>query len=229
MPWNMGDLEDRTLLDDFDAECIEAGFVEGYIPADRTRSGKPVVSRQLLLVWRPLDEEAKDQPSWYSMGGKEFQFGGKTKTIELGGRTFELYPEVIEGPKLAKSSRMGLLIDRLLQLGVQPEGAKANWFVGLKAHLKRERYEASGRSTLEVERETLMPVKLLERAKKEVPEEGIDEALINIVVGYTDRDIPEQAKILELPLSKVFGKLDALVREGRLIRDKNGVYREGNT
>jgi hypothetical protein len=232
MPWDMGQLEERALLDDFDAECVEAGFVEGYIPAEKTRSGKPVVSHQLLLVWRPLEDEAKDQPSWYSMGGKEFAFGGKVKTIELGDKTFELYPEVVEGPKLAKNSRMGLLVERLRELGVQPEGGSADWFIGLKAHLRREKYEAAGRSTLEVERETLMPTEILGRAEAKaaapaVTEEETDEILIAAVVGHTDADVPrlERVKALGLSPAKVFKKLDALVKEGRLVK-KNGTYEE---
>jgi len=233
MSWDMGKTEERALLDDFDAECVEAGFVEGYIPAEKTRSGKPVVSHQLLLVWRPLEEEAKDQPSWYSMGGKEFEFGGKAKSIQLGDKTFELYPEVVNGPKLAKNSRMGLLVERLSELGSRPEGGSGDWFVGLKCHLKREKYEAAGRSTLEVERETLMPTEILGKAEVKVAEadaaeEETDEVLIAAVVGHTDADVPklERVKALGLSPAKVFKRLDALVRDGKLVKDKDGMYQE---
>ena len=237
MPWNMKDRTETQLLDDFDAECVEAGFVEGYIPAEKTRSGKPVVSHQLLLVWRPLEreEEVKDQPAWYSMGGKEFEFGGKVKTIELGDKTFELYPKVEEGPKLSNNSRMGLLLERLAELGFEPEGDSADAFIGLKCHLVREKYQSSGRSTLEVERETLMPTALLGKGEaKAAPaatEDEVDEILASLMVGRTDADVAEVSKMdrvkaLGLSPARIYKRLDTMVKEGKLTRDKNGVYQE---
>ncbi|GAI99133.1 unnamed protein product, partial [marine sediment metagenome] len=100
MPWDMKDREEAAFLDDYSGEVVKAGFVEGYIPADKTRTGKGTVSHQLFLLWRPLDQEANDQPSWYSMGGKGFTFGGKESKVTVGDKELELYEKVVDGPKL---------------------------------------------------------------------------------------------------------------------------------
>ena len=159
--WDMKNRVETQFLDDFDGEVIEAGFLEGFIPAEKTRSGQAVVSHQLFLLWKVLSEETNDQPSWYSMGGKAFVFGGNVKKVTVGDKELELYEKVTEGPELNVNSRMGQLLERLEEKGFVPEGDSAEAFIGLKCHLKREKYESKGRSTLEVERETLMPVAVL--------------------------------------------------------------------
>ncbi|GAJ04211.1 unnamed protein product, partial [marine sediment metagenome] len=93
MGWDMKDREEAAFLDDFDAEVVKAGFMEGYIPAEKTRTGKGTVSHQLFLLWHLLDPslEAADQPAWYSMGGKGFTFGGSASKVTVGDRELELY------------------------------------------------------------------------------------------------------------------------------------------
>ncbi|GAH65794.1 unnamed protein product, partial [marine sediment metagenome] len=75
-PWDMKNRVETEFLDDFNGEVIKAGFMEGFIPAEKTRGGQSVVSHQLLLLWKPLDQEGdgQPQPAWYSMGGKSFVF-----------------------------------------------------------------------------------------------------------------------------------------------------------
>ncbi|GAJ06491.1 unnamed protein product, partial [marine sediment metagenome] len=142
-PWDMKDREEAAFLDDFDGEVVRAGFIEGYIPAEKTRTGKGTVSHQLFLLWHPLDPslEAADQPAWYSMGGKGFTFGGNVEKVTVGDRELELNEKVVEGPKLKTNSRMGLLLGRLEELEAAVEGDSAGALIALQCHLKREKYE----------------------------------------------------------------------------------------
>jgi len=226
MPWDMKEREAAIGIDDFDGEVIEAGFVEGLIPAERTRRGEPVVSQQLLLIWRPLDQEASDQIGWYSMGQRGYKFGGRTKTIKLGAREteFTLHSEVLEGPKLRKNSKMGMLLDRLEELGFTPEGANAEVFLGLRCHLKREKYESPG--GLEVERETLMPVSLLEAPERISPEELV----LEFAKGKDDagfvREFRNEPRFREVGLDapEALRLVDKLFAEGKLKKGPDGKY-----
>jgi len=237
MPWDMKDREEAAFLDDFDAEVVKAGFVEGFIPAEKTRTGKGTVSHQLFLHWRPLDPslEAADQPAWYSMGGKGFTFGGTTEKVTVGDKELELYEKVVDGPKLKTNSRMGLLLGRLEEKGFTPEGDNARAFMGLRCHLKREKYEPGTRSTLEVERETLMPTAVLGKGTPAAPAaaaaEEAEEILVSVIVGKGDKDVADISKMdrikaVGLTPAKIYKALDKMVAEGRLVRDKAGNYQE---
>ena len=236
MPWDMKDREEAAFLDDFDGEVVKAGFMEGYIPAEKTRTGKGTVSHQLFLLWHPLDPslEAADQPAWYSMGGKGFTFGGKMEKVTVGDRELELYEKVVEGPKLKTNSRTGLLLGRLEELEAVIEGDNAGAFIALQCHLKREKYEPGGRSTLEVERETLMPVTILGKGVA-VPAaaaaEEAEEILLPVVVGKGDKDVADISKMdrikaVGLTPAKIYKALDKMVAEGKLVKDKDGNYQE---
>lgn len=236
MPWDMKDREEAAFLDDFDGEVVKAGFMEGYIPAEKTRTGKGTVSHQLFLHWHPLDPslEAANQPSWYSMGGKGFTFGGSVEKVTVGDKELEIYEKVVDGPKLKTNSRMGLLLGRLEELETPLEGDSAFPLVGLQCHLKREKYEPGGRSTLEVERETLMPVTVLGKGAA-VPAaaaaEEAEEILISVIVGKGDKDVADISKMdrikaVGLTPAKIYKALDKMVADGKLTRDKDSNYQE---
>lgn len=235
MPWDMKDREEAAFLDDFDGEVVKAGFVEGFIPAEKTRTGKGTVSHQLFLLWRPLDQEANDQPAWYSMGGKDFTFGGTVEKVTVGTREMELYEKVVDGPKLKTNSRMGLLLGRLEEKGFTPEGDNARAFVGLQCHLMREKYEPGTRSTLDVERETLMPTAVIGKGAPAAPAaaaaEEAEEILVSVVIGKGDKDVADISKMdrikaVGLTPAKIYKVLDKMVAEGKLVKDKDGNYQE---
>ena len=236
MPWDMKDREETAFLDDFPGEVVKAGFVEGYIPAEKTRTGKGTVSHQLFLHWRPLDPslEALDQPAWYSMGGKGFEFGGSVEKVTVGEKELEVYERVVDGPKLKTNSRMGLLLGRLEELGAPVEGDNAKGFMALQCHLKREKYEPGTRSTLEVEREALMPVKVLGKgaaAPAAAAAEEAEEILVSVVVGKGDKDVADISKMdrikaVGLTPAKIYKALDRMVDTGKLVKDKDGNYQE---
>lgn len=236
-PWDMKDREEAAFLDDFDGEVVKAGFMEGYIPAEKTRTGKGTVSHQLFLHWHPLDPslEAANQPSWYSMGGKGFTFGGSVEKVTIGDKELELYEKVVDGPKLKTNSRMGLLLGRLEELGAPIEGDNAKALVALQCHLKREKYEPGGRSTLEVERETLMPTAVLGKGAPAAPAaaaaEEAEEILASVVIGKSDADVADisktdRIKAVGLTPAKIYKALDKMVAAGKLVRDKDGNYQE---
>lgn len=233
-PWDMKNRVETQFLDDFDGEIIEAGFMEGFIPAEKTRGGKSVVSHQLALLFKVLDQEANDQPAWYSMGGKGFTFGGNVKKVTIGDKELELYEKVTEGPELNVNSRMGQLLGRLEEEGFVPEGDNAEAFIGLKCHLKREKYESKGRSTLEVERETLMPTAVLGKgapAPAAAAAEEAEEILASVIVGKGEKDVADisksdRIKAVGLTPAKMFKLLDKMVADKKLIKDKDGNYQE---
>lgn len=233
MPWDMKDREEAAFLDDFDGEIVKAGFMEGYIPAEKTRTGKGTVSHQLFLLWRPLDQEANDQPAWYSMGGKDFTFGGNVEKVTVGTKELELHEKVIDGPKLKTNSRMGLLLGKLEELDFVPEGDNAGAFIGLKCHLKRAKYEPGTRSTLEVEREALMPTAVLGKGVPVAPAaaEEAEEILVAVVIGKGDKDVADISKMdrikaVGLTPAKIYKALDKMVADGKLTKDKDGNYQE---
>jgi len=229
--WTFKDREAGTFLDDFDGEVVQAGFVEGLLTADKTRTGKPIVTQQLFLLWHPLDQEANDQPAWYGMGSKGgFAFGGNTETISIGSKELELFERIIDGPKLNTKSRLGILLDKLENLGFSPDSDSAKVFVGLKCHLKRERYEGSG---IESERETPMPVSLLSKPGVPAPaiaESEVDDIVLSLVIGKSEGDIIDIAKMerikgLGLSAAKLFKICDRLKAKGKLVY-QDGVYSE---
>lgn len=235
-PWDMKDREESAFLDDFAGEVVKAGFVEGFIPAEKTRTGKGTVSHQLFLSWHPLDPslEAANQPAWYSMGGKGFTFGGNVSKVTVGERELELYEKVVDGPKLKTNSRMGLLLGRLEELESPIEGENAEAFMGLQAHLMREKYAPGTRSTLEVEREALMPVKVLGKGAVVPAAAAAEEAaeiLASVVVGKGDKDVADISKMdrikaVGLTPAKIYKALDKMVADGKLVKDKVGNYQE---
>lgn len=231
--WDMKNRVETQFLDDFNGEVIAAGFSEGFIPAEKTRSGQAVVSHQLALLWKVLDQEANDQPAWYSMGGKGFTFGGNVKKVTVGDKELELYEKVTEGPELNINSRMGQLLGRLEELGFIPEGDSAEAFMGLKCHLMREKYESKGRSTLEVERETLMPTAVLGKGAPApvAAAEEAEEILASVIVGKGEKDVADlsktdRIKAVGLTPAKIFKLLDKMVADGKLVKDKDGNYQE---
>jgi len=231
--WDMKNRVETQFLDDFDGEVIKAGFMEGFISAEKTRSGQAVVSHQLFLLWRVLSEEANDQPAWYSMGGKAFVFGGNVEKVAVGNTELEVYQLVTEGPELNINSRMGQLLERLGEKGFVPEGDSAEAFMGLKCHLMREKYESKGRSTLEVERETLMPTAVLGKGAPApaAAEEESAEILASVIVGKGEKDVADISKLdrikaVGLTPAKIFKLLDKMVAEGKLVKDKDNNYQE---
>ncbi len=234
--WDMRNRVETQFLDDFDGEVTKAGFMEGFIPADKTRSGQAVVSHQLFLLWKVLTEEANDQPGWYSMGGKGFAFGGKVEKVTVGDKELEIYELVTEGPELNVNSRMGQLLERLGEKGFIPEGDSAEAFMGLKCHLKREKYESKGgRSTLEVEREALMPTAVLGKGAPAAPAaaaaEEAEEILASVMVGKGEKDVADisksdRIKAVGLTPAKMFKLLDKMVADGKLVKDKDSNYQE---
>lgn len=240
MPWDMRKRGEAAFLDDFDGEVVKAGFVEGLVPAERARGGKPVTTQQLFLLWKVLDQEANDQPSWYSMGQKGFTFGGKVEKVTVGTREMELHEKVVDGPELKKNSRAGLLLERLTELGWEPEEEAPDEcanapraFTGLQCHLMREKYEPGTRSTLDVERETLMPTAVIGKgalAPAAAPAEEAEEVLLTVIAGKGDKDVAEISKMdrikaVGLSPSKIYKALDKLVAEGRLVK-RDGIYYE---
>lgn len=233
MPWDMKNRVETQFLDDFDGEVVAAGFTEGFIPAEKTRSGKSVVSHQLALLYKVLDREANDQPSWYSMGGKGFTFGGDVRKVTVGDKELELYQKVTEGPELNVNSRMGQLLERLGELGFTPEGDSADALIGLKCHLVREKYESKGRSTLDVERETLMPTAILGQAAAPAAaaEDEAAEILASVIIGKGDKDVADlsktdRIKAVGLTPAKIYKALDKMVADGKLVKDKDSNYQE---
>ena len=233
--WDMKNRVETQFLNNFDGEVIKAGFMEGFISAEKTRSGQAVVSHQLFLLWKVLSEEANDQPAWYSMGGKAFVFGGKVEKVAVGDKELEIYELVTEGPELNVNSRMGQLLERLQEKGFVPEGDSARAFTGLKCHLVREKYESKGRSTLEVERETLMPTAVLGKGAPTAPAaaaaEEAEEILASVIVGKGEKDVADlsktdRIKAVGLTPAKIFKLLDKMVAEGKLVKDKDGNYQE---
>ena len=238
MPFDLGKTRESSFMSDFDGEVVEAGFLEGFLPGDKTRSGKPIATRQIFLLWRPLDQgDVADQPEWYSMGGKDFVFGGDPKQITIGTKDIDLFPTVAEGPELQDNSKAGKLVIRLNELGYPISGGDAKVFIGLCAHLKREQYDPGDRSTIDAgSRGTLMPVAILKakgtKATKAEPvaeESDVDEVLLGVIVGKTDKDMPEIAKndrvkSLGLNLAKLFTACDKLLKEGKMKRSEGGVY-----
>jgi len=228
--WTFKDREAGTFLDNFDGRVVKAGFVEGLISGDKTRTGKPVTTQQLFLLWHPLDQEANDQPAWYGMGKKGFTFGGNTEAVTVGTKELELYERIIDGPKLNTKSRLGIFLDKLESLGFSPDSDSAKVFIGLKCHLKRERYEGSG---IESERETPMPVSLLSKPGTPAPavaEDEVDDIVLSLVTGKSEGDIIDIAKMerikgLGLSAAKLFKICDRLKAEGKLIY-QDGVYSE---
>jgi len=233
--WDMKKRVETQFLDDFDGQVTKAGFLESFISGEKTRSGKPVVSHQLFLLWKVLSEEALDQPSWYSMGGKSFVFGGKVEKVTVGNTELELSEKVTEGPELNVSSRMGQLLERLEELGFVPEGDSAESFMGLKCHLVREKYESRGRSTLAVETETLMPTAVLGKGAPATPAaaaaEEAEEILASVMVGKGEKDVADisksdRIKAVGLTPAKIFKLLDKMVADGKLVKDKDSNYQE---
>jgi len=239
MPFDLGKTRESSFMSDFDGEVVEAGFLEGFLPGDKTRSGKPIATRQIFLLWRPLDQgDVADQPEWYSMGGKDFVFGGEPKQITIGTKDIDLFPTVAEGPELQDNSKAGKLVIRLNELGYPISGGDARVFMGLRAHLIREQYDPGDRSTIDAgSRGTLMPVAILEAkrtkvtkaATLEVEEVDVAEVLVSLIVGKTDKDMPEIAKndrvkSLGLNLAKLFTACDKLLKEGKMKRSEGGVY-----
>ena len=235
MSWSMRKRGEAEFLDDFDGEVIKAGFIEGLVSAERSRSGKPVTTQQLFLLWKVLDQEAKEQPSWYSMGQRGFTFGGKTEKVTVGKKEMELYEKVTDGPELKKNSRAGLLLERLAELGWEPEEEASDEcanapkaFTGLQCHLMREKYEPGTRSTLDVERETLMPIAVIGKGAA-APMEEAEEVLLTVIVGKADKDVAEISKMdriktVGLTPAKIYKALDKMVAEGKLVKRHNAYY-----
>jgi len=129
---------------------------------------------------------------------------------------------------------MGQLLERLEEKGFVPEGDSTGAFMGLRCHLKREKYESKGRSTLEVERETLMPTAVLGKGAPAAPaaaEEEAEEILVSVMVGKGEKDVADisktdRIKAVGLTPAKIFKLLDKMVADGKLVKDKDGNYQE---
>jgi hypothetical protein len=208
------------------------------VPADKTTSGEPVTTHQAFILWEPIgvtSEEAILQPSWYSMGGKEYVFGGKTEEVALGkGNTkITLYEEIKDGPPLTKQSRFGLFLERCASLGFDPDGASGGLFVGLSAHVKREKYE---KGKTKSDKECLMPTAILAKPGKaaaaasalDSTEEDNEAVLVKMMSGLTDKDVPklDKATLKEMGLTtaKVYSMLSKLEKAGTLSKDAQGAY-----
>jgi hypothetical protein len=227
--WTFKDREESAFLDDFDGQVIKAGFVEGFISGDKAKGGKPVTTQQLFLFWHPLDQEANDQPSWYGMGSKGFTFSNDIETITIGTKELELHEKVVDGPKLNTKSRLGILLDKLDELGFVLDGDSAKLLIGLKCHLKREPY---GGTSIESERQTLMPTVILAEPGMSIPTteetEDTDNIIISMVAGKSEGDLitvvkSDRAKALNLSAAKLFKTCDRLKAEGKLAY-QNGIY-----
>lgn len=245
MGFDVGDRVDISFLDDFDGKVIKAGWVEGLVPAERTKSGKAQVTHQLFLYVQPADAEQKSQPSWYGMGGKEYIFGGTTEKVMVGEKELVLYAEIVDGPKLSNQSRCGQLLNKLEELGCKITGSKAAAFVGLDAHWKREAYKQEGKdgkTGASSDREALMPTALIAGGTSPGAagpagaggDAGSDEEAADIVAamidGKKDSDVPKLIKedrIKALGLEKssaLYKMIDKLVAGGKLVRSDKGVY-----
>ena len=222
MGFDFGDREDSAFLDDFDAEVVKAGFIEGTIAAEYTRTGRATASKQLLLAWKPLgDDDVNIKYGFYSMGQKGFAFTGDSQKIVVGTKEYAIFPEVTDG-KIRKNSRLGVLLERLSELEFNPAGNKADVFMGLQCHINREKYPST---TLNVEREALMPTAILKmpEATASAPNADMDDAVIAIVDGHTDADLPQQVwprlKALGIKnLAGVYQTVDSLVVGGKLLK-----------
>lgn len=248
MGFDMGDRVDTSFLDDFDGKSIKAGWVEGLVPAEKTRSGKAQVTHQLFLLVQPADPEQKPQPSWYGMGGKEYTFGGATEKIMVGEKELVLYAEIVDGPKLGNQCRCGQLLNKLEELGRKITGGKAAAFVGLDGHWKREAYKQEGKDGkvgATSDREALMPTALIAGGASPGAagpagaggDAGSDEEAADIadivaamMDGKKDSDVPklikeDRIKALGLEKSSALYKLiDKLVADGKLVKSDKGVY-----
>ncbi|MCK9598321.1 MAG: hypothetical protein M0R06_04730 [Sphaerochaeta sp.] len=233
MAFDMSRRVETQLLDDFDGEVVTAGFVTGQIPADKSVSHKATITHQLLLGIQPEnvegDADPKVQYGFYSMGKKTYKFGGKATIIRVGKEEdpteLELYPEIEEGPDLNKSSRLGLLLERLDALEYKVAGAEAGAFLGLRAHWKREAYEGDGASS---ERAVPMPIELLsgatKAAKAEQEKEEQLEMLIAAMDGQREADVPAvvksaRIKALGITAAKAFKLLDQAEKAGKIKKD----------
>ncbi|GAJ22033.1 unnamed protein product, partial [marine sediment metagenome] len=114
------------------------------------------------------------------------------------------------------------------------EGENAEAFLALQCHLKREKYEPGGRSTLEVEREALMPTAILGKGAPAAPAAAAEEAaeiLASVVIGKGDKDVADISKMdrikaVGLTPAKIYKALDKMVADGKLTRDKDSKYQE---
>jgi hypothetical protein len=228
MSWTFKDREESTFLDDFDGEVIKAGFVEGFISGEKAKGGKPVTTQQLFLLWRPLDQEANDQPSWYGMGSKGFTFSNDIETITIGTKELELHEKVVDDPKLNTKSRLGILLGKLDELGFILDGDNAKLLLGLECHLKREPYQGGG---IESERQTPMPTVILAKpgtVSTAEETEDTDNVIISMVASKSEGDViavvkTDRAKALNLSAAKLFKACDRLKAEGKLAYE-NGIY-----
>lgn len=213
----------------FKGKCTVAGFVEGFIAETNT------VTKQLFLLWKPNDEDMNAQPAWYSMGQREFEFGGEEEEHEIGTKVQTLYEKIVDGDQITKTSWVGLLFDRFDELGFEVKGSSARQFIGVEADLEREDYPQKGKK-LDNVGDNIMPVKIIGAKKsggKDEPAAGdgdtvdeseIDDIIIAAIDGKTDKDIPAilkepRMKATGLKAPKVFKRLDALVESGRLTKD----------
>ena len=234
-------------MDKFVGEVVKAGYVEGLLTASQSASEKPVPTQQLLLIWRPLDveEEIKDQPSWYGMGSKGFTFTGDVEMFTLGKDEKALYPEINDpenAPDITDTSWLGLLLDRCNKLGFIPKGTDANAFLGLKAQVKRERYcdvasaflmenDREARGTLS-KGETIMPTSIIAKpgAKPVVTstapkatDDEVNKVLIAATVGHTEEELitvvasKPEVKATGLGVTDVLRIVDKLAEAGKLV------------
>lgn len=245
-PFSFKNRVEGGFLDDFDGAVIKFGFTTGFVPADKSGTGEPVTTHQAFALWLPTNppegEEAKAQPSWYGMGGKEYVFGGKTEEISLGDKDTKItvYAEIKEGPPLTKQSRFGMFLERCASFGFDPEGGNGASFIGLIAHLKREKYE---KGKTKSDKEALMPTAILAKPGKgatkaaaapasepETTDEDIDATLMKLMEGLGDKDVPkldkETLKELGLSTAKVYTRLSKLEKAGTFIKDGEGKYHQ---
>lgn len=213
-------------MDKFLGEVVKAGYVESLLSATQAASGEVTKTQQLLLLWRPLDveEEVKDQPAWYGMGGKGFEFCGEAEVLVIGKEAKEiaLYPEIEDpenAPDITDTSWLGLLLDRCQKLGFVPSGTHANAFLGLKANVQREKYSDVAKAYLDSvdkeakgtlsNKESIMPTTIVAKPPKNgapatttttAPKASTEDAeavLMKAVVGMTTEDII--TKVAALP------------------------------
>lgn len=247
--FSFDNLVDGGFLDNFDGKIIKAGFTTGFVPADKAKAqgaqdGQPRTTYQFFILWQPLSapdgEEAKPQPSWYGMGGREFVFGGKTEEVTIGKEVRTLYETVVDGPPLTKTCRFGMFLQRCMGLGFTPKGGNASSVLGLTAHLKREKYENSGTTS---DKEALMPTAILAKpgttavvgtaagAATPAPDTSVEDneaVIMKMMEGLTDKDVPklDKADLKEMGLStaKVYTMLAKLEKAGKFVKDGEGQY-----
>ena len=134
MGFVMGDMVDAGFLDHFKGKVVDAGFVEGYIDASASMTGKAQVTHQLFLMIAPDDDPESPQPAWFSMGTKDWTLGGKKKVVTLGESetAMEVYPIIEDGPKITRRSQVGILQTRLVEAGIElPNESAMDCFGGV--------------------------------------------------------------------------------------------------